>query len=129
MMDEYDWSKFIPVRLPVEWEYFGEAGVHPEIEGITGRRVVLIIEKNFKRFEAFLAKILRAPPTVRRTMHPTQSMIWELIDGERNFSEICDIMESLYHEEIAPAESRVRANLELFQGLNVVAIYKPKEEE
>ena len=58
-MDEYDWSKFIPVRLPVEWEYFGEAGVHPEIEGITGRRVVLIIEKNFKRFEAFLAKMTK----------------------------------------------------------------------
>ena len=34
------------VRLPVDWEFRGEPGLHPEIEGITGREVVLLIKKN-----------------------------------------------------------------------------------
>ena len=47
-MIEGDWSNLIPVRLPVEWEYVGDVGVHPEIDGVTGRNVVLIIEKIHK---------------------------------------------------------------------------------
>ena len=128
-MIEGEWGDFIPVRLPVEWEYRGEAGIHPEIEGVTGKSVVLVIEKKFTKFERLLAKILRAPKTVRRTMHSTQSMLWELMDGERNFQEICAIMESLYHEDIAPVEERMKAYLEVFVRLNVATVFKPKEEE
>ena len=58
-MIEGDWSEFVPVRLPVDWEYKGKPGIHPEIEGVTGRDVVLLIEKRFTRFEKFLAKILK----------------------------------------------------------------------
>ena len=128
-MIEGEWGDFIPVRLPVEWEYRGEAGIHPEIEGVTGKSVVLVIEKKFTKFERLLARILRAPKTVRRTMHSTQSMLWELMDGERNFQEICAIMESLYHEDIAPVEERMKAYLEVFVRLNVATVFKPKEEE
>ena len=128
-MIEGEWGNFVPVRLPVEWEYRGEAGIHPEIEGVTGKSVVLVIEKKFTKFERLLAKILRAPKTVRRTMHSTQSMLWELMDGERNFQEICEIMESLYHEDIAPVEERMKAYLEVFVRLNVATVFKPKEEE
>lgn len=128
-MIEGDWSEFVPVRLPVDWEYKGEPGIHPEIEGVTGRDVVLLIEKRFTRFESFLAKILKAPKIVRRTMHSTQSMLWELMDGVRNFNEICEIMESLYHEDIAPVEDRLKAYLEVFVRLNVATVLKPKEEE
>tara|TARA_B100001113_G_scaffold138533_2_gene113668 strand:+ start:11450 stop:11836 length:387 start_codon:yes stop_codon:yes gene_type:complete len=128
-MIEGEWGDFVPVRLPVEWEYRGEAGIHPEIEGVTGKSVVLVIEKKFTKFERLLAKILRAPKTVRRTMHSTQSMLWELMDGERNFQEICEIMESLYHEDIAPVEERMKAYLEVFVRLNVATVFKPKEEE
>ena len=128
-MIEGEWGDFVPVRLPVEWEYRGEAGIHPEIEGVTGKDVVLVIEKKFTKFERLLAKILRAPKTVRRTMHSTQSMLWELMDGERNFQEICEIMESLYHEDIAPVEERMKAYLEVFVRLNVATVFKPKEEE
>ncbi len=128
-MIEGEWGDFVPVRLPVEWEYRGEAGIHPEIEGVTGKSVVLVIEKKFTKFERLLAKILRAPKTVRRTMHSTQSMLWELMDGERNFQEICAIMESLYHEDIAPVEERMKAYLEVFVRLNVATVFKPKEEE
>ena len=128
-MIEGEWGDFVPVRLPVEWEYRGEAGIHPEVEGVTGKSVVLVIEKKFTKFERLLAKILRAPKTVRRTMHSTQSMLWELMDGERNFQEICEIMESLYHEDIAPVEERMKAYLEVFVRLNVATVFKPKEEE
>ncbi|MAM82507.1 MAG: hypothetical protein CL989_01235 [Euryarchaeota archaeon] len=128
-MIEGEWGDFVPVRLPVEWEYRGEAGIHPEIEGVTGKSVVLVIEKKFTKFERLLAKILRAPKTVRRTMHSTQSMLWELMDGERNFQQICEIMESLYHEDIAPVEERMKAYLEVFVRLNVATVFKPKEEE
>lgn len=128
-MIEGDWTDFVPVRLPVDWEYRGDAGIHPDIKGVTGKNVVLIIKKRFTRFERMLAKILRAPKVVKRTMHPTQSMLWELMDGERNFEEICEIMESLYHEDIAPVEDRMKSYLEVFVRLNVATVLKPKEEE
>ena len=72
---------------------------------------------------------MKAPKVVRRTMHHTQSMLWELMDGERNFEEICAIMKSLYHEDIAPVEDRIKAYLEVFVRLNVVTVLKPREEE
>ena len=103
-MIEGDWSNFIPARLPVNWEFRGEPGIHPEITGVTGRNVVFLIEKQFTRFEKVLAKILRAPKIVKRPMHYTQSMLWELMDGARTFQEICTIMDSLYHEDVAPVE-------------------------
>ena len=128
-MIEGDWSNLIPTRLPVDWEFRGEPRVHPDIEGISGRPVVFNIKKNFGRFEGFMAKLLRAPDVVRRPMHYTQSMLWELMDGKRNFDDICQIMESLYHEDIAPASDRVRAYLEVFVKLNVATLLKSREEE
>ncbi len=126
---DHPWSNLIPVRVPVEWEYQGEVGIHPELEGVTGRNVVFSIEKRFTKFERILARILRAPKMVKRTMHYTQSMLWELIDNERDFKSICDIMDSLYHEDIAPVEERVKSYLDIFIALNVVIMYKVKEEE
>ena len=128
-MIEGSWDDFIPVRLPVEWEYRGDAGLHPDIDGVTGREVVLLIQKKFTRFEKMLAKLMKAPKVVRRTMHPTQSMLWELMDGKRNFSEICKIMKSVYHEDISPVDERIKAYLEVFVRLNVATVLKPKEEE
>ena len=128
-MIEGNWDDFIPVRLPVGWEYRGDPGLHPDIDGVTGKEVVLLIQKRFTRFEKILAKLMKAPKVVRRTMHPTQSMLWELMNGERNFSEICNIMKSVYHEEIAPVEERIKAYLEVFVRLNVATVLKPKEEE
>ena len=128
-MIEGSWDDFIPVRLPVEWEYRGDAGLHPDIDGVTGKEVVLLIQKRFTRFEKMLAKLMKAPKVVRRTMHPTQSMLWELMDGKRNFSEICKIMKSVYHEDISPVDERIKAYLEVFVRLNVATVLKPKEEE
>ena len=55
-MIDGEWDDFVPVRLPVDWEYRGDAGIHPDIEGVTGKQVVLLIEKRFTRFEKILAK-------------------------------------------------------------------------
>ena len=71
---------------------------------------------------------MKAPKVVRRTMHYTQSMLWELMDGERNFEEICRIMKSVYHEDISPVEDRIKAYLDVFVRLNVT-VFKPREEE
>ena len=128
-MIDGDWSSFIPVRIPVNWEFEGDAGIHPEIEEITGRNVVLLIEKRFTRFERLLAKVLKAPKVVKRPMHHTQSMLWELMDGVRNFEEICEIMVSLYHEDISPVHERIKSYLEVFVRLNVATVLKPREEE
>ena len=51
------------------------------------------------------------------------------MDGVRNFKEICEIMVSLYHADIAPVEDRLKAYLEVFVRLNVATVLKPKEEE
>jgi hypothetical protein len=128
-LEKHPWARFIPHRLDVEWEFIGDAAIHPEIEGIRGRSVVFCITKTFNRFERLLAKVLRAPKQVRRTMHPTQSMLWELIDNQRNFLEICSIMERLYHEDIVPVGPRIQAYLEVFVRLNVVTVFKPQKEE
>ena len=50
-----------PCRLPVWWGYFGDIGVKPELNNISGRKVILRIEKRFNRFERILAKMFRAP--------------------------------------------------------------------
>lgn len=128
-MSTEDWSNLIPIKLPVEWEYVGDAGLHPDLPGVLGKGVVIIIQKKFTKFENLLAKLLKAPRTVRRTMHYTQSMLWELIDGERNVQQICKIMDDLYHEDIAPVNERVKAYLEVFIGLNVISLFRVKEEE
>jgi len=128
-LESHPWAQFIPIRLPVNWEFTGEPGIHPEIDGVTGRNVVFIIEKSFSRFERFLAKILRAPKVVERTMHPVQSMLWELIDNQRDFFEICTIMDSLYHEDISPVSERIKVLLEVFVRINVVTVMKPMGEE
>ena len=127
-MIEGSWDNFVPVRLLVEWEYRGEPGLHPNIES-NWKGSCTANRKRFTRFEKLIAKLMKAPKIVRRTMHYTQSMLWELIDGERNFTDICSIMKSVYHEDIAPVEDRIKAYLEVFVRLNVASIYRPREEE
>ena len=43
-MIDGEWDDFVPVRLPVDWEYRGDAGIHPDIEEVTGKQVDLLIE-------------------------------------------------------------------------------------
>jgi len=95
-----------PCRLPVWWGRYGDIGPHPEGSGISGRKIVIRIEKKFKKFESIFAKILRAPKELRRPLDKMNSLLWELCDGTRTFQEICQELDSTYHEEIAPVVNR-----------------------
>ena len=38
-----------------------EAGPHPDVDGVTGKTIVLRFEKTFGRIERFFAKLMKAP--------------------------------------------------------------------
>jgi hypothetical protein len=100
------YSDKYPCRLPVWWGRYGEIGPHPEGTGISGRKIVIRIEKKFKKIESIFAKILRAPKELRRPLDKMNSLLWELCDGTRTFQDICEQLDSTYHEEIAPVVNR-----------------------
>ena len=111
-----------PCRLPVWWGLFGEIGLDPEISNISGRKVILRIEKRFNRLEKVLARIFRAPKEIRRPLDEKNSMLWQLCDGTRKFEEICDILDALFHEDISPVIHRTAAGINLLKEKNLMTI-------
>ncbi len=111
-----------PVRLPVWWGRRGAAGPHPELDGVTGRFVVIRHPKKFKRFEGFLAKIMRAPKELRRPLDDMNSLLWELCDGTRSFEEICDLLDATFHERIAPVNERTTAAITRLNQLGLIGL-------
>lgn len=100
-----------PVRAPVWWARCGEAGAHPDLPGVTGRFIVLRHRKSFRRFEGFLARLMKAPNELRRPLDDLNSLLWELCNGHRNFEEICGYMDDAFDEKVAPAAERTEAAL------------------
>ena len=127
-IEDHPLVNYIPIRLPVEWYVKGEVGVKPSIDGVTGKLVTIEIAKKFTRIEKVLAKILRAPKVLKRRLDRHNSMLWELMDGEREFGEICKIMDSLYHEEVSPVIERVALGINAFRQLNLATILFREEE-
>ena len=113
-----------PVRLPVWWGRRGPVGPHPELEGVTGRFVVIRHPKRFRRLEGLLARLFRAPNELRRPLDAMNSLLWELCDGRRSFEEICELMDSTYHERIAPVAERTEAALTRFNQLGLIGLSK-----
>ena len=111
-----------PCRLPVWWGLFGDIGLDPEINNISGRKVILRIEKGFNRLENLLAKIFRAPKEIRRPLDEKNSMLWQLCDGTRKFEEICEILDALFHEDISPVIHRTAAGINLLKEKNLMTI-------
>ncbi len=111
-----------PCRLPVWWGLFGDIGLDPEINNISGRKVILRIEKRFNRLENLLAKIFRAPKEIRRPLDEKNSMLWQLCDGTRKFEEICEILDALFHEDISPVIHRTAAGINLLKEKNLMTI-------
>ena len=118
--DNHQYAGTYPCRLPVWWGRVGEIGPHIEEDGITGKNVVLRIEKRFTRFERVLAKLFRAPREVRRPLDSMNSMLWELCDGSRNFQSICVAMDEIFHEDIAPAVDRTASGIDSLRTRNMV---------
>ncbi len=111
-----------PCRVPVWWGRHGSVEKDSELVGVSGRLVTLRIAKNFKRYERWLARMLRAPKELRRPLDRMNSVLWELCDGSRTFETICIEMDRLFKEDIAPVISRTAVALALFQQHNILLI-------
>lgn len=118
--DDNKYSGTYPCRLPVWWARVGDIGPHIDEDGVTGKNIVLRIEKRFTRFERVLAKLFRAPREVRRPFDTMNSMLWELCDGSRDFQSICVAMDSLFNEDIAPAVDRTASGIDSLRSRNLV---------
>ena len=126
-MDIVDVSKHAyagtyPCRVPVWWGRYGEAGPHPDLDGVSGRRIILRIEKRFNRFERLLARLFRAPREVRRPLDPKNSMLWELANGMRTFEEICTQMNEVFQEEMAPVVDRTASGIDALKRRNLMTV-------
>jgi len=109
-----------PCRTPVWWARVGPVERDPQATGVSGRRVVLRIQKRFNRFERLLARWFRAPGEVRRPFDRMNSMLWELCDGSRTFAEVCNLMDAVFAEEVAPVVSRTAMALGQLQRNNLL---------
>ena len=115
----------IPVRVPCLWEHgisYNTPNGILEDYGISDKQVVIIIQKDFNRFEWLLARLTGAPRLLRRPLDRLNSGLWDLIDGNRTLSEIIQIMEHCYEEEIIPARQRCSASISKLIELNVVEL-------
>ncbi len=112
-MDERESSLFgsYPVRAPVWWGRRGDESPHPDLPGVSGRYVIIIHRKSFRRIEKILAKLLKAPRELRRPLDDLNSLLWELCDGHRTFEDIVSLMDSTFNEKVAPARERTEAAL------------------
>jgi hypothetical protein len=108
----------------VWWARTGEIGKQPNERGVSGKKVVMRIEKKFSRFERILAKVFRAPKELRRPLDQMNSMLWELCDGHRTFDDICTVMNLTFHDEIAPVIHRTELAISQFLQLNLMIIKK-----
>ena len=121
-VEEHHMFNKYPCRLPVWWGYFGDVGIKPNIENISGMKIMLRIEKRFNRFERILAKLFKAPKEIRRPLDEKNSILWQLCDGTRTFQDICEILDSVFHEDIAPVIHRTAAGINLLKEKNLMTV-------
>lgn len=115
----------IPARVPCEWSLDGNYGDQTSLmasHGISNRQVVIIIQKDFTNIERLLAKLLKAPKSLRRPLDRLNSALWELMDGTRTFDEIVHIMQECYNEDIVPANERCSSSVSQLVELNLVTV-------
>lgn len=118
----HQYSSLYPCRVPVWWGRYGEPNSHPELPGVTGRKIILRIEKRFNRFERILARLFRAPREVRRPLDSMNSMLWELANGQRTFEEICTQMDAVFQEDIAPVVDRTASGIDALKRRNLMTV-------
>ena len=111
-----------PTRAPVWWGRRGPAGPHPDERGCTGRLVLIRHPKKLSKFETIIAQITKAPKELRRPLDDMNSLLWELMNGSRNLGQINHLMDSTFHERIAPVEERVEASVTNLMSLGLVVV-------
>ena len=116
LVDQY------PCRTPVWWARTGEVRKDPGLRGVSGRRVVLRIPKQFGRIEGKIAAFLRAPTELKRPLDDMNSLLWELADGSRTFGELCKVMNDVFREEIAPVMQRTAAAIQQLKNNNLMLV-------
>ena len=124
-MGLYIETNSVPVRVPCLWEYgisYDTPNRILEDYGITDKQVVIVIQKDFNRFESLLASLTGAPRLLRRPLDRLNSGLWDLIDGNRTLLEIIQIMEDCYEEEIIPARQRCSESISKLIELNLVEL-------
>ena len=132
-VEEHDLASKYPVRLPVWWGIYGEKNNEfKDMKGVTGKNVMIrhmkiyskggIIRNFYGLLEKILQKIMRAPNVLRRPLYEMNSLLWELSDGHRTFSEICNILDQTYQEDIAPVQERTAMSIKKFESLGMMTI-------
>lgn len=121
-IEESELANSFPVRLPVWWARYGDIGPHPELEGVSGRLVMLRFPKTFSRLEALMHRLFGGHKVIRRRLLKLNSLLWELCDGRRTFVEICEHLDSAFHEEVAPVVENTALALRQMERLRVMAI-------
>jgi hypothetical protein len=84
--------------------------------------VRIIQEKNLSKFEKFISALMKAPTHVNRDLDDLNSLMWELMDGNRNFAEIVQLMDSTFHERMIPTTERSLASIDQLVKLGYVRI-------
>jgi len=69
-----------------------------------------------------IARITNASKELRRPLDDMNSLLWELMDGTRKLDYINNLMDSTFHERIAPVEERVEASLANMMSLGLVVV-------
>ncbi len=106
----------IPIRLPVIWY------INPD------NTVTIEYDKKFSRFESLLSNILKSPKILKRPLDKLNSQLWILMDGTNNIGNLISKMESLFQEEIIPAENRINKSIVTFLDLGLITIIMTREE-
>lgn len=111
-LEEHPLNEQYPIRMPVYWGYRGESKRSIPMSGVSGREVVVVIEKTPTRFERLLMRIFRGPRVLQIPLREKNSILWQLCDGSKTFTEICEIMDSVFNEDISPVIQRTALALE-----------------
>jgi len=78
--------------------------------------------KTLSKFESIIARLTKAPKELRRPLDDMNSLLWELMDGTRSLQQINQLMDSTFHERIAPVNERVEASVTNLVSLGLAIV-------
>ena len=122
MLTPNDLSGYFPLGNEIAWGYDTRRG---PTNG-KGRIAILFTPKNFGRIEKIIHRILGGSKFLRRPMDPLMTVVWELCDGTNSFEEICNQLDLIFKEDIAPVEERTCTALDGLGRSSLIEIHTEK---